>query len=114
MLFNSYEFIFIFFPIVLFGFYAIGAKSHHRTAVAWLVGASLFFYGWWNPAYLSIMLISMLFNYAIGTVLSSKDKSKLLLISSIAINLGALAYYKYFNFFIDNLNSLAVTVHRPS
>lgn len=109
MLFNSYEFIFIFLPIVLFGFYAIGGKSHHRTAIAWLVGASLFFYGWWNPAYLSIMLISMLFNYAIGTVLSGKDKSKLLLISSIAINLGALAYYKYFNFFIDNLNSLAST-----
>ncbi|MCF7970077.1 MAG: MBOAT family protein [Methylococcaceae bacterium] len=109
MLFNSYIFIFIFLPIVLFGFYAIGARSHHRAAIAWLVAASLFFYGWWNPAYLSIILISMLFNYAVGAVLSGKDKSKLLLALSISINLLVLAYYKYFNFFIENINNLGST-----
>ncbi|NOQ15632.1 MAG: MBOAT family protein [Methyloprofundus sp.] len=109
MLFNSYPFIFVFLPIVLFGFYAIGAKSHHRIAISWLVGASLFFYGWWNPAYLSIIVISMLFNYAVGTALSGSDKSKGILIAGITINLLALAYYKYFNFFVDNLNSLSGT-----
>ena len=104
MLFNSYIFIFVFLPIVLFGFYAIGAKSHHRIAMAWLVGASLFFYAWWNPTYLSIIIISMLFNYAIGTALSGKSKSKGLLALGISINLMSLIYYKYFNFFIDNIN----------
>jgi len=109
MLFNSYEFIFVFLPIVLIGFYSIGSKSHHRIAISWLVAASLFFYGWWNPAYLSIIVISMLFNYAMGTALSGEGKSKLLLTAGIVINLGALAYYKYFNFFTDNLNALAST-----
>ncbi len=104
MLFNSYEFIFAFLPIVLFGFYAIGSRSHHRIAISWLVGSSLFFYAWWNPAYLSIILISMLFNYAMGTVLSGNIKSKALLTSAITVNLLTLAYYKYCNFFIENLN----------
>jgi len=109
MLFNSYGFIFVFLPIALFGFYAIGSKSHHRTAIAWLVGCSLFFYGWWNPAYLSIIVISMLFNYAIGTVLASNTKSKLILGLAISANLLALAYYKYFNFFLNTLNSTVET-----
>ena len=106
MLFNSYSFIFAFLPIVLFGFYAIGSRSHHRIATAWLVGSSLFFYGWWNSDYLSIIIISMLFNYAMGTILSEKLKSKPLLIFAISVNLLALAYYKYFNFFIENINTL--------
>ena len=107
MLFNSYLFIFVFLPIVLLGFYVIGAKSHHRIAMSWLVGASLFFYGWWNPAYLSIIVISMLFNYAVGSALSGRDKSRGILIVGISLNLLALIYYKYFNFFIDNINNLS-------
>ncbi len=109
MLFNSYGFIFVFLPIALFGFYAIGSKSHHRTATAWLVGCSLFFYGWWNPAYLSIIIISMLFNYAVGTVLASHAKSKITLILAISVNLLALVYYKYFNFFLTTLNNTLET-----
>jgi hypothetical protein len=72
MLFNSYIFIFLFLPITLLGFHLIGSQGHHRVAVAWLVAASLFFYGWWNPAYLGLILGSMLFNYAIGVALSSR------------------------------------------
>ncbi len=106
MLFNSYGFIFVFLPIVLFGFYAIGSRSHHRTAILWLVSCSLFFYGWWNPAYLSIIIISMLFNYAIGTILARKDKPKIVLSLAIGANLLSLAYYKYFNFFLNTLNTV--------
>jgi len=109
MLFNSYGFIFVFLPIALFGFYAIGSKSHHRTAIAWLVGCSLFFYGWWNPAYLSIIVISMLFNYAIGTLLAGENKSKITLSLAIGANLLSLVYYKYFNFFLNTLNSTVET-----
>jgi hypothetical protein len=70
MLFNSYIFIFIFLPISLIDFFVIGKRGYHRIATVWLVGVSLF-YGWWNPAYLGLIILSMLFNYAIGVSLSS-------------------------------------------
>ncbi len=104
MLFNSIEFIFLFLPITLAGFFMIGARQHHRVATSWLVSASLFFYGWWDPAYLWLLIFSMLFNYSLGLLLSAKDKNKALLVTGIAINLSFLAYFKYTNFFIDNVN----------
>ena len=111
MLFNSYEFIFIFLPIVLLVFHLIGKQGHHRVAIAWLVGASLFFYGWWNPAYLSLILFSILFNYSIGISMSNtsghKLSSKVILTIGVATNLAVLGYYKYANFFVDNLNVLS-------
>ena len=61
MLFNSYPFIIFFLPITLFVFFRIGAWGHHRIAISWLVAASLFFYGWWNPAYLGLLIGSVLF-----------------------------------------------------
>ncbi len=112
MLFNSYIFIFLFLPITLLGFFLIGKKGHHRVAISWLVGASLLFYGWWNPAYLFLILASILFNYAFGVVLGEQKntgKNKLLLSVGVAFNLGLIAYYKYANFFIDNLNLLLDT-----
>lgn len=108
MLFNSYEFIFIFLPIVLFGFHLIGKQGNHRIAIAWLVGASLFFYGWWNPAYLSLILFSILFNYALGIKLGLA-KSQITLIVGVSANLALLGYYKYANFFIDNLSAITGT-----
>jgi hypothetical protein len=56
MLFNSYIFIFVFLPVTVIGFYAIGYLGYKRFAVSWLVTASLFFYGWWNPAYLWLII----------------------------------------------------------
>lgn len=103
MLFNSYIFIFIFLPITLLGFHLIGNRGHHRIAIAWLVAASLFFYGWWNPAYLGLILGSILINYMLGVALS-RSPLKALLTLGVVLNLGVLAYYKYANFFIDNLN----------
>ena len=107
MLFNSYIFIFLFLPITLLGFHLIGSQGHHRVAVAWLVATSLFFYGWWNPAYLGLILGSMLFNYAVGVALNSRagksppPQAKAILVAGIAANLGLLGYYKYANFFVD-------------
>ena len=111
MLFNSYPFIFFFLPITLIVFFLIGNKGHHRIALSWLVGASLFFYAWWNPAYLGLLLFSLLFNYACGVALSNKDNQPLnskrfLLFSGVTTNLLLLGYYKYANFFIDNINIL--------
>ena len=113
MLFNSFEFIFVFLPITILVFHLIGKQGHHRVAIAWLVGASLFFYGWWNPAYLGLMIFSILFNYSIGASLSNtsghKLSSKTILTIGVAVNLVVLGYYKYANFFVDTLNSLGDT-----
>ena len=109
MLFNSFEFIFFFLPITLAVFFWIGKRNHHQVAISWLVLCSLFFYGWWNSAYLTLILFSMLFNYAFGVMLGnegSKRTNKILLILGVGINLGLLGYYKYANFFIGQVSSL--------
>ena len=106
----------MFLPIVLLGFHLIGKQGHHRVAIAWLVGASLFFYGWWNPAYLGLMLVSIFFNYGIGVSLGGAPKQpnkKPILIFGVIVNLGLLAYFKYANFFVDNLNNIAGTCLVP-
>jgi D-alanyl-lipoteichoic acid acyltransferase DltB (MBOAT superfamily) len=108
MLFNSYVFILFFLPVTLFVFYWIGGRGHHRVALSWLVGASLFFYGWWNPIYLALIFFSMLFNYAVGINLSQEHNQNLrarsTLIFGVAVNLGLLGYFKYANFFVDSVN----------
>jgi len=114
MLFNSYEFIFLFLPITFFVFFAI-SRLGHEIAIIWLVLASLFFYGWWNPAYLILILLSMLGNFSLGTLLSKAakqgqaKKAKLYLTLGITLNLSALGYFKYAGFFIENLNILTGT-----
>lgn len=111
MLFSSYPFIFLFLPIALFVFFRIGTLGHHRVALAWLLGASLFFYGWWNPVYLGLLIGSILFNYAIGITLTNHStdnlaRKKSILILGVGCNLGLIGYFKYANFFIDNVNKL--------
>ena len=109
MLFNSYEFVLLFLPIVLLGFYAFSLKGFYKGAILWLVGASLFFYGWWNPAYLYLLLCSIVFNYAIGINLGSLDRKllkKWVLTGGIVGNLSLLGYFKYTNFYIENFNAL--------
>ncbi len=103
MLFNSYIFIFAFLPLTLAGFFLIGSRGRHRIAISWLVACSLFFYGWWNPAYLGLILASILFNYAMGIVLSNGGGRGLLAVG-VAANLGLLGYFKYANFFVDSVN----------
>ncbi len=105
MLFNSYVFIFIFLPLTLLGFFALGRRGHRELAIAWLVLASLFFYGWWNPVYLLLLLASIVVNYSLGRSLSHRS-SKPLLGLGIAFNLGLLGYFKYANFFVENINLL--------
>lgn len=110
MLFNSYEFIFIFLPICLAVFFAVG-KTHARVAVFILVVASLGFYAWWEVSYLSIILVSIIGNFLVGklianTLKTSKKKAKLILSFGVAVNLATLGYYKYANFAIEQANGL--------
>lgn len=62
MLFNSFEFVFFFLPVTLVVYFLLGRRQLHQMAIAWLVAASLFFYAWWNPAYLGLLVGSILFN----------------------------------------------------
>ena len=111
MLFNSYEFIFAFLPITFFIYFYLNHKRLTQASKGFLVFSSLFFYSWWNIAYLPLILISMLFNYVIGNTLN-KDinenkksfSKKSILIFGIVSNLALLAYYKYADFFISNFN----------
>jgi len=111
MLFNSYIFIFVFLPITLIVYFWLGRFNHHNTALGWLIVASLIFYGWWNPAYLALILGSVLFNFALGTWMSKnvKLRSKYVIAFGVVINLGVLGYFKYTNFFIDNVNNVFAT-----
>ena len=102
MLFNSYEFLFLFLPIAVLVYQGLASLGNRRVALSWLVGASLFFYGWWNPVYLGLIIGSMLFNYSVGILLMS-NRIKLILVLGVAINLALLGYYKYANFFVDNM-----------
>ncbi len=107
MLFNSPEFIFVFLPIALVGYFFLNKKRLVIAAKVWLVSCSLFFYSWWNPIYLMLILASLFFNYAFGTILSNRESSLNILVAlgiSISANLLLLGYFKYADFFILNLN----------
>lgn len=108
MLFNSYIFIFLFLPITFFIYFYLNSKRLTEGSKGFLVFSSLFFYSWWNIVYLPIILGSMLINYVIGTSLTSKEhirvSKKALLHFGIIINVSLLAYFKYTDFFIDNIN----------
>lgn len=114
MLFNSPEFIYVFLPITLIGYFWL-AKVSHRIAASWLTAASLFFYGWWNPAYVGLLLASIFFNYAMGIVLareaakSPEQRRRSPLILAIGANLVLLAYFKYANFFLGSVNTVLET-----
>lgn len=115
MLFNSFEFIFLFLPITLIGFFTLGKNDMHRPAIAWLVLCSLFFYGWWNPIYLGLMIFSIVFNYTLGIKLGGDGKSvirKYFLLFGIVSNLSLLAYFKYANFFMEQLNSVLMVQYK--
>ena len=106
MLFNSYEFIFLFLPCSALGYFLCARYLSLESALGFLVLASLFFYGYWNPAYLVLIFFSIGFNFVVGRVLSNGEgqHKRALLIFGVVVNLGLLGYYKYANFFVDNIN----------
>ena len=107
MLFHSGVFIFGFLPIVFFG-YAFAQRIGGAVTLGWLLLSSAFFYGWWNPAFLILIIVSVLFNFTIGRQLQLRPK-RWLLIAGIAANLVALGYFKYRGFFAEILASLTAS-----
>lgn len=108
MLFNSYEFIFLFLPITLIVYFLLNKFKKYELAKGWLVVASLYFYSYFHYSYLILILSSIIVNYLIGKQLGDKNhnqnKRKVLLTVGLIFNIGLLGYFKYFDFFIANIN----------
>ena len=116
MLFNSYIFIFFFLPIVLTGWFGLNKIKQYKIAEAFLVGMSLWFYAYFNYSYFFIIFGSCLFNFLYSLLVDkvekqafSERKKKVLGITAVIVNLGILFYYKYFDFFISNINAIFKT-----
>ncbi len=107
MIFSSYKFIFLFFPVAFIGFLFLYRTGRSQWTKAWLVAASLAFYSVGQPDFLAGFAGTLVFNYLIirGLHRFQKDWLRLfLLVLSCVENLGLLAYYKYYNFFFENVN----------
>lgn len=105
MLFNSYIFIFLFFPLCLFGYYSLLHWKKREAAQLFLLVMSFWFYGYFQVNYLWIMLFSIAVNYCFHRLLSKKASGKILFLA-IGVNLGVLFYFKYYDFFVENINAL--------
>ena len=109
MLFNSYIFILLFFPLCLCGWFLINRLGKGKLAQVFLLAMSLWFYGYFEPGYLAIILGSILGNFLLGRVIEGSDKPALrkwLMIGAVVANLSVLFFYKYLDFCISNVNFL--------
>lgn len=109
MLFNSYIFILLFLPLCLIGYFGLNRFHRYSLAMAFLLGMSLWFYGYFNPSYLVIIVTSIVLNYGITRLMRMTDRQgarKAELAAALLVNFGILFYYKYFDFFIGNVNVL--------
>ena len=107
MLFNSFEFL-LFFPIVTILFFVLP----HRFRWSLLLSASCFFYMYFIPVYILILFGTIIIDYFAGIFLEeTKDpkKKKLYLIASLVANIGVLAVFKYYNFFLENINEASLS-----
>ena len=106
MHFNSIDFA-IFLPVVFMLYWFVTRKSV-KLQNALIVAASYLFYGWWDWRFLSLILFSTAGDYAVGRKMageSSQTKRKILLGVSVAVNLGFLGFFKYYNFFLHNFST---------
>ena len=103
MLFSSVTFVFLFMPLVCLSYLLV--KREIRNYL--LLFASIIFYAWGEPTYLAIMILTILANYLGALAVDKYPKHKLFFLwSTIAVDLGFLFYFKYFNFFVDNMNKI--------
>ncbi len=111
MSFVSLTFV-VFYLSVLIGRLTLGRDSRSRLYLCFLIGASLFFYGWHEPAYLALILMSVLTDYFAAIFITRRrvmsESPVLVLVLSLAINLGLLAFFKYAGFITEAIVSLGV------
>ncbi|MCI9022029.1 MAG: MBOAT family protein [Eubacterium sp.] len=114
MLFNSYIFLFLFLPAALAGYYVLNYLKQFRLADVFLIGMSLWFYGYFNPSYVAIICGSIAANFVLSKAMERAGErqvlricfKKLLLAAGICGNLAVIFYFKYFNFFLENVNAV--------
>ncbi|HLX24491.1 MAG TPA: MBOAT family protein [Usitatibacter sp.] len=103
MLFNSYEFLLAFLPIVVAGYFLLNRKGLGNL---WLVAASVFFYAWWRVEFVWLLAASIAVNFTVGRAIVHRAvqnrPTKALLVGGIAFDLALLGYFKYANFFLEN------------
>ena len=116
MQFNSYIFILCFLPLTLIGYFGLNSLGRDRLAKLYLLIMSLWFYGYFNVSYLFIICGSIVANFAISRLMESTlvtgGKSgekiagarRLLMIAGVIFNVAVIFYFKYYNFFVQNLN----------
>lgn len=108
MLFTSFEFIFLFLPFAVIGYYLMYRYAGAKAGTLWMIFSSLFFYGWWNPFYVPLLIGSLLINFWLGRrieVVRGKKKRGWLILG-VGFDLSLLGFFKYSDFFIENLNLL--------
>jgi alginate O-acetyltransferase complex protein AlgI len=111
VLFNTYVFLFGFLPIVLAGWWGLARWKQLR--LAFLTGASWFFYAWWDWRYLPLLIGATSIDYVAGLLIAgseSETRRRLLLAASLATNIGILAYFKFAGFFLGSLDGIGSAV----
>lgn len=111
MPFNSFDFIFVFLPIAVAGYYLIQKYFSHTTSLTFLLLASIAFYGWWDVSLLWVLVTSILVNYFCSYALTNPFCTRplvrnVVMIFGVVVNLGLIAYYKYFFFATEVSNDL--------
>ena len=111
MLFNSQLFILLYLPVTLTVFLVLSKWASNIAALLWLVMASMFFYGWWNPDYVPLLCGSILVNFLLArTMVHSRRKSHqrfTLLTIGVVFNLSLLGYFKYANFLLSSFGEIS-------
>ncbi|TVQ96875.1 MAG: MBOAT family protein [Spirochaetaceae bacterium] len=106
MIFSTTLFLFLFLPLFLIGYYALP----FRARTAWILLGSWVFYGWWRLDFLALLGASTVWTYLLGGVVARHReqgrRAYRALWVGVALNLGILGYFKYFNFGVDTLNAL--------
>jgi len=106
MLFNSYIFIFLFLPLALTGWFLLNRFEKYKIAQWFLIAMSLWFYAFFNVSHLAVILGSCMFNYGLSFALEKIHKPKAFLWTGVIGNLALLGYFKYYDFFLENINAL--------
>ena len=115
MIFSTYQFVLLFLPIVFAGYYILNRFKFINLAKIWLILASLFFYSQGSPDFFPFFMASIFGNYIVGTTLgrlhheNRHREKKILMLVGVLANVGLLGYYKYTDFFIENVNAVAGT-----